>query len=120
MAISKNYKFCSCLLAQEFSSGKSRVTFLVQRGFLRWYERLPPAPRPRCAVRPSIGPTGTAPNPPRANIRVGKQTRAELLFLLYPSGIWSDVGAEVGSRALGHVDQWGVALAAPYREALCN
>ena len=120
MAISKNYKFCSCLLAQEFSSGKSRSLFESSGDFLRWSERLPPAPRPRCAVRPSIGRTGTAPNPRRANIRVGKQTRAELLFLLYSSGIWSDVGADVGSRAVGHVDQWEVVLAAPYREALCN
>ena len=71
------------------------------------------------SVRPSV-PRGQPPTPVGPTLGVGKQTRAELLFLLYPSGIWSDVGAEVGSRAVGHVDQWGVALAAPYREALCN
>ena len=71
------------------------------------------------SVRPSV-PRGQPPTPVGPTLGVGKQTRAELLFLLYSSGIWSDVGADVGSRAVGHVDQWEVALAAPYREALCN
>ena len=79
-------------------------------------------PRPGPGV-PSVRPSasrGQPPTPVGPALGVGKQTRAELLFLLYPSGIWPDEGAEVGSRAVGHVDQWEVELAALYREALCN
>ena len=78
IAADRHYKFCSCLLAQEFSSGKSR-SLLSPAGIPSMVQEVASrASGLRCAVRPSIGPMGTAPNPRGANSTIGKLTWAEL------------------------------------------
>ena len=69
MAISKNYKFCSCLLAQEFSSGKSRSLFESSGDSFDGLRGCLPRPGPGVlSVRPSV-PWGQPPTPVGPTVR---------------------------------------------------